>query len=374
VEDRVVRGAFPAAPAVTRRRGVARALTRADIPAVASMFGRVFRDSAGERALALGRDLEQVFLAHPYYEPATGSLVMERHDGQLGGFLGIIPIPVVFDGASLRGSVMSTWMIRDPSQDRGAGVALIRAHLGRPGALSFVDTANSRSLSFARSLDMTVLTSHSLQWAKPLNYSGYLMLRAAGSIGLNGAALARWIQRPEALSRARPNAPSASRAVTPETFAEHFLRFARESRLRPDWTPEAIVWMLSVATRGGALGALKLREVFDEKGAVVGCHAFHATPGGRAVALQWLALETHEARVLKDFIAQARAESCVIAGGPSDPRLLRALFGLPNVFYRHTCATAVNSRMPEITAALLAGQGLIGGLMGDRWTPLSTET
>jgi hypothetical protein len=376
----VVASRSVSAPALVRRRGAVRAFKSDDLSAVAGMFIDVFRDRRGPRARELSRDLEEVFLAHPHYDPAASALVAEAHDGELTGFLGIIPVPFLFDGAPLSGSVMSTWMIRDPARDRGAGATLLRAHLNRSRALNLVDTANSRSLTFARSVKMTVLTSHSLQWAKPLNYSGYAVLRAAGALGFDGAALSAWARRPEDWTRRRasseidrPDSRSASRAITPDIFAERFLHFARDNRIRPDWTPEAIVWMLSIANRRAAMGALRLREVVDEGGAIVGCYAFHAVPGGRAIALQLLAREPHEALVLNDLIARARAENCVIVGGATDPRLLRALFGLRDIYYRHTCATAVNARLPEITSAILAGQGLIGGLIGDRWTPLTSE-
>ena len=49
------------------------------------------------------------------------------------------------------------------------------------------------------------------------------------------------------------------------------------------------------------------------------------------------------------------------------------LFGYKNVFFRYAGGTMVRSRIAEVTEAVRSGDIFIGGLMGDRWTRLSSD-
>jgi hypothetical protein len=147
----------PRGPAIGRRQDRVRPFAAADVAGVAEMFRDVFREPGDRSSLkmrALSRDLEEIFLGHPYYDAAAPALILERHDGQIGGFLGVVPIPFKLEGVSLFGGALSTWMIRDPKVDTGAGAKLLRARLNGPAALTLIDTANSQSLTFARSLNI----------------------------------------------------------------------------------------------------------------------------------------------------------------------------------------------------------------------------
>ena len=46
---------------------------------------------------------------------------------------------------------------------------------------------------------------------------------------------------------------------------------------------------------------------------------------------------------------------------------------IPGVFHRHTCSTVIKTSNAALAQAMLAGEGVLGGLVGDAWTPLATE-
>jgi hypothetical protein len=368
-------------PAILARRHRVRSLSRRDLPQVAAMFLVVFRERSDAESAALSRDLETIFIEHPHYEESTSSLIYERHDGEIGGFLGSIPMRMDFMGRRRLGSVMSTWMVGDRSRDPRAGAMLMRSHLERRHAFTLVDTANRTSLEFAESLKISVLAAHSLQWIKPLNYCGYAMssLRAASS--------SRALRALTHMARASENGfrrmkgersrdgleERTSRTIDADTFARHFLSLVQGYRLRPDWSADFVSWLLSQSSRRKGLGRLWLGEVSDHRGVIIGCYAYHVTSRGRAVVLQILARRYCEGDVLRALIAHARSGGCVVVCGSTNPRLLEGLLQIPDVFYRHTCSTGVKVRQPELLDSFSMGDALVGGLVGDSWMPLTSE-
>jgi len=133
------------------------------------------------------------------------------------------------------------------------------------------------------------------------------------------------------------------------------------------------LWLLSQSSQRLGLGHLRFREVADPTGLVVGCYAYHVTSRGRAVVLQILARRNAEAGVLRALFTDATNDDCVVVCGSTNHRLLEGLLRIPNVYYRHTCTTGVKALQPEMLNAFLAGEALVGGLVGDSWMPLTSE-
>jgi len=369
-------------PPVLLRRPRVRALDAGDLGQVAGIFRGVFRKRSEAGSQALERDLSACFLEHPHYEEATCSLVYERPTGEIGGFFGAMPLRVNFMGARDLGSVMSTWMVSDRARDARAGAMLAQAHFKRPHACMFVDTANNVALGFASSTRMAVLPSDSLQWVKPLSYLGYAVSSLGRRIpGRPLEALSNGAERTESFFRRVTGkaaegfeADCAFRPVTSENFSLLFLELVQNYRLRPDWTAEFLQWMLSICGRRPNMGPLRLCEVIDRAGRPIGGYAFHITPMRRAMVLQIVANRGAEIHVLQALIEDARQQRCVAVCGAANRRLIESLFRIPNVFYRHTCTTAARTRQPEMMLAVHEGDALVGGLVGDSWLPLTSES
>ncbi|TIW01700.1 MAG: hypothetical protein E5V74_13615, partial [Mesorhizobium sp.] len=108
-------------------------------------------------------------------------------------------------------------------------------------------------------------------------------------------------------------------------------------------------------------------------GKMVGCHAFYAQAGGIANLLQIQAPGPHWGATLDGLIAAAREMGCVGITGQTQGRFLPHLFGYNRLFFRYAGGTMVRSRIAEVAEAVRAGDIFIGGLMGDRWTRLSSD-
>src|SRR5262245_27600772 len=75
-----------------------RACTPEDIPAVAELFQKTFRDPGKAAPASLQSYLLDLFLRHPWYEPELAPRVYVTDDGKIGGFIGILPLRMTFRG------------------------------------------------------------------------------------------------------------------------------------------------------------------------------------------------------------------------------------------------------------------------------------
>jgi hypothetical protein len=324
--------------------------------------------------------MRRILVEHPDSADRTASLVFERSDGDIGGLLGLVPIPMLFDGRPISTAALSTWMVEDRARDPEAGALLLRAHLKRGLDAAIADTVNRISLDFQMQLNMKFAVANSLQWVRPLSYAGYAAATAARRAGLHGvdrltSAAARsesWALRMFGRNGEEPQG-CESRACTREEFASAWIELIGNRRLRPDWSAGRVDWLLQQADRRPSLGPLHYRLMFDYRNDLSGCAAYHIGPGRRGVALSVVARSSHEEDVLRAMFADAREKGCVVVCGPADPQLMEGFARIPGVFHRHTCSTLVKTGNPDLAQAMLAGEGVLGGLVGDAWTPLATE-
>lgn len=73
-----------------------RPLERDDISAIAEMFQRILRKGRGPAPLGAREYLETLFLDPPYRDDDIHSLVHLREDGTVNGFMGVLPMPFVY--------------------------------------------------------------------------------------------------------------------------------------------------------------------------------------------------------------------------------------------------------------------------------------
>ena len=152
-----------------------RPLCAADIPSVASLFQRIFMRRSGAAPETLGAYLKSLFLDHPDYDPNIASQVYARGDGTLAGFIGVLPLPLSFDGTTRRGAICGSLMVDGHAEDPTAGARLIRAFLSGPQDISLSETANQTSEAMWRKLRGTILPAYSLEWVRVFRPAGFLV-------------------------------------------------------------------------------------------------------------------------------------------------------------------------------------------------------
>ena len=106
---------------------------------------------------------------------------------------------------------------------------------------------------------------------------------------------------------------------------------------------------------------------------MLGCYAFYGQGGDMASLLQIQSSGSHWRTTLDGLVAAAWGMGCVGITGQTQSRFMPQLFGYKNLFFRYAGGTMVRSRIAEVTEAVRSGDIFIGGVVGDRWTRLSSD-
>lgn len=354
--------------------GSVRAVSRDDLPAVADLFARTFRPGAGRAGPEAAAYLDRLFVAPLAREPEIASLVHCDPRGAVTGFLGVIAMPFVVDGAPRRAAICGSLMASERESDPFAGAKLLRAFLAGPQDVSLSETANAVSQGMWRRLRGTILPEYSLEWLRvfrpaafALSFAGLrrpALLRAAplarpldalaGRLGAFGAP-------PEAQARVEPLADDAALGALLE-------RFTAPCAARPDWAALDLHAMLADARRKSRFGAMKACVALRGE-APVGVFVYHAKPGGVGHVLQIAAAPGQTETVLDALFRHAWSEGLAGLRGRTQPALLASML-TRGCHFTHRAASLVHARDPAILARFVEGAAFFNGLAGESWTRL----
>ncbi|MER8695203.1 hypothetical protein NKI77_03405 [Mesorhizobium opportunistum] len=367
------------------QHGSVRPLAAEDLERVAALFLAKFRRRRHLRDRAVAETA--AYMREIYLDPAgqsgpSNALVQINPQGDLGGFLGVLKARYELNGTTLKAAIIGPLMA-DPGTDHGsAGPQLLRVLHQGEFDLYLTDSANRVSLAFARPMKYQLLPVHCLGWTCIFRPAAM----AAAMLHRRWPGLPRLILDPgarafDALAKRRfgsPIQPSSSHRVHHEPmdaaqFAERLPGLLSDYALRPRWENGELPRLLTLAAEKRADGPLHFGGTYDETGKMLGCHAFYGQAGGIANLLQIQASGSHWGATLDGLVAAAWDLGCVGITGQTQSRFMPQLFGYRNVFFRYAGGTMVRSRIAEVTEAVRSGDIFIGGLMGDRWTRLSSD-
>lgn len=376
-----------AAPSVLEtRHGSVRPLAAEDLESVAALFLAKFRQRRRhllDRAIAETAEYMREIYLDPAGQPGeSNALVQINPQGRLGGFLGVLKARYELNGTALNAAIIGPLM-SDPGTDHGsAGPQLLRALNQGKFDVQLTDSANRTSLAFARPMKYQLLPVHCLGWTCVFRPAAM----AAAALHRKWPGLPRLATDPcarafDVLAKGRFEHPvplSSSHRVHREPidaaqFAERLPTLLSDYSLRPSWKDGELTRLLALAAEKRADGPLHFGGTYDETGKMLGCYAFYGQAGGIANLLQIQASGSHWGATLDGLIAAAWDMGCAGITGQTQGRFMPQLFGYKNVFFRYAGGTMVRSRMAEVTEAVRSGDIFIGGLMGDRWTRLSSD-
>jgi hypothetical protein len=358
-----------------------RACTVDDIPAIAGMFQKAFRDTASVAPSSLESYLRELFLEHPWLDTEIASRVYIAPDGQIRGFIGVLPVRMSFHGKPVRAALASSLVVDNPARYPMAGARLLRSYLSGSQDLCISETSNPVARGMWERAGGYSIAEYSMEWLRPLRPAllGVALIEeffAVAKILRPLAALAdRMIARfvPD-LAWPAPAPPRiyASADVNDETLIEQIPRFAANYALRPDWDRDALAFFLRHAARKGRHGDLYRRMVYGRNQEPVGCYLYYGRPGQIAFVLQILARPESTGAVVASLLSHAEKLGCVGVRGRTQPQLLDALLGHRCAFLQRS-STTVHTSNTELLGAISSGDAFIIGLAGESWTRLIGE-
>jgi len=357
-----------------------RACTPDDMPAVAGLFQRTFRNGRVPAPASLTTYLRELYFAHPWRDPALASKVFVA-DGAVRGFIGILPLRLAFRGATMRAAVAGSLMVERPQENPLAGARLLRAYLSGPQDVSLSDSANAVSRGMWERLGGKSVPTQSMEWVRAFRpFATAVALAAeiapaarfARPIGAVADGIAGLFSRD--LFGLQPlEAAAADTEANDEELVRLIPELASAYEVRPAWDAPTLHWMLAHAADKNRHGPMVRRIVRGKDGRALGCYVYYGRRGGIAWVLQLLARPDAIGPVLDHLFASAFALGCVAVRGRSQARLLDPLQRRHCLFF-HRSATVVHSHDAELIAAIRGGEALVTGLSGDAWTRLIGDT
>ncbi|WP_434725728.1 hypothetical protein [Mesorhizobium sp. RIZ17] len=373
-------GKMAAPSALETQHGSVRPLAVEDLEHVAALFLRKFRHRRHLRDRAIAQTAD--YMRKLYLDgDESKALVQINPQGRLGGFMGVLKARYELNGTALNAAIIGPFMT-DSSTDHGwAGPQLLRTLHQGEFDLYLTDSANRTSLAFARPMKYQLLPVHCLEWTcvfRPGAMAAAMLRRKWP--GLPRLALDPGAKAFDALARKRfePSSQHSSQRIHREPidaarFAQQLPVLMTDYSLRPSWRDGELPRLLALAAEKRADGPLRFGGTYDETGKMLGCYAFYGQAGGIANLLQIQASGSLWGATLDALIAAARDMGCAGITGQTQSTVMPQLFNYNGLFFRYAGGTMVRSRIAEVREAVRAGDIFIGGLMGDRWTRLSSD-
>lgn len=355
--------------------GRLRPFQREDLPEVVALRRQAFRYSERERTERLVAYLERIFYDHPWADPELPSLVYEDERGRVAGFLGVIPRPLLFQGAPIRAAVATQLMVA--SESRGlVGRRLFRAFLAGPQDLSLSDTANDAARLLWESLGGSVSVTHSLTWTRALRpYRHYASRASSGGLARRLASLAaRPLLAVADACAARIGGPfrqqvppGATEPLDPAVMAATLARLVGPRALRPLYEDGSLGWLLEQAADKRQFGELRQRLVRGPRGEVAGWFLYYCDDGGVGQVLQVAAARSGQALVLRHLFYDAWRGGLAAVAGRVEPALAAELGAQRCRFERTGPWMLIHSQRTEIMHAIVCGAAFVSRLEGEWW-------
>ncbi|WEX74927.1 hypothetical protein PYH37_000238 [Sinorhizobium numidicum] len=361
-----------------------RPLTAGDIPAVAGLFQKIFRNSNAEPPIALVDYLRRLYLEAPGCDREIAPVVHVNGDGRISGFVGVNALPMTYKGRRLRAAICGSLMVEGRESDPLAGARLLKAFLAGPQDLSFSETASEVSAQMWTKLRGVALPQYSLDWVRIIRPAAFALDLVASRLRLTRALspLARTFDR-RYLTKMGPGelrwsgvpenrsayAALQVRDIDRHAFAALFGPLTAQFALQPDWAEGQLDHVLADAADKPEYGEPVFAAVTTRGGAPIGAFFYHAKPGGIARVLQIVARPGQAGPVIDCLIEHAAARGAAALRGRTQPALLEAMMGRRIAFF-HAASTVVHSRDEELVEAFRNSQGFMNGLAGEHWSRL----
>lgn len=361
-----------------------RPLEAADVPAVAGLFQRVFRNSEAAPPSALAAYLRQHYLEAPGCDPEIRPLVHVAAEGDISGFVGVNVLPVELGGRRLRAAICGSLMVERRGSDPMAGARLLKTFLAGPQDLSFSETASEVSAQMWTRLRGVALPEYSLDWIRIIRPAAFMLALASSRIGAARllAPLAGGVDR---YLRGRMQDNDLRWSGVPEAwhvkggfkvveidqagFAALVEPLTRQFALRPAWSDEQLAHIVAEAAEKPDYGEAVFASVSRPGGAPIGAFLYHLGRDGIARVLQILTSAGQAGPVIDCMIGHAAQRGAAGLRGRTQPALLEAMLGR-RIAFTHLASTVVHARDETLVKACQQGQAFLNGLSGEHWSRL----
>lgn len=358
--------------------GEIRRFEESHIPDVAALELKTFHNSTVRPPDRLLRYFQEIFFENPWRDEQLPSLVY-IHNGQIVGFLGVIPRRMQFRGDPIRVAATSQ-LIADRDRYRGfAGLELMRRLLSGPQDFSYVDGGTEDAYAVWTAAGGRVLPLYGLRWRRILRPARYFRSALGRSqnrtMGLLGSlATPVFALADTAISRSpyRAFQPPQSKLRATTASADELFDCVQEigwrEELRPAYERESFRWLIAQAAAATAQGRLRTAVLRSEKGQFAGSFVYYLKQRGISNVLQVHSRPRSIDQVLLALFRDAREQGAAALMGQAIPKYFLE-FGRRYCDFHYPCnGVIMHSRNPDIANCLLRGEAALSFLDGEWWT------
>jgi GNAT superfamily N-acetyltransferase len=347
-----------------------------DIPAVATLFERVYPDQHWASATAREAYFREILFDNPWRDLDLPSWIAEE-DGRIAGFAGVMPRRMVFRGRAIRVAVGCQFMV-DPYRRRGlTALQLARAALSGPQDLFIADGANDLSRQMWTALGGTAPLLYNLHWTRPLRPARFalsllqerralprLLMHVARPLSnladvLTARVLAGRLNRKEV--------DLAEEVLDVAAMLSHLPEVSNGNALRPEYDARSLAWLLEQTARKARHGTLRARAVLEGGRRLIGWYLYYVRAGQVGEVVQVAACNGSFDRVLQRLLAGAWRQGATAVHGRLDPRHIQELSDRHCWFRREGTWALVHSRHADLAAAIHEGNAFLSRLEGEWW-------
>jgi predicted N-acetyltransferase YhbS len=357
--------------------GHVRPFIETDIPSVARLHRTVFNTASradGASPDAYHAYFSDVFLSNPAQDPRLTSLVYEKDDGSIAGFLGVVPRRVTMNRRQFQAALSSQFIVDPQSRAAMIGVRLAKAFLEGPQDLSISDEASDTSRTIWEGLGGTTALLHSLHWTRPLQPARFALALLRGRprlaiLAVAAGPLAPLIDRiatrlPHShLYQTKPDV-SAVADLTEQTVLAYLPAFVRSGSLRVEYDEATLRWVLERAQRRRADDTFRAAVIRNDQ-RIIGWYLFHVDASRIANVLQIVADPAAISDVLDHLFYQAAEQGAVSVTGRLEPRFLQALSDKYCILHRRGPWVLLNARHQELLRSFESGEAMFSRLDGE---------
>ena len=354
-----------------------RTFTQNDIPQVAELYQRVFCGAVKSPLKPLAAYFDEVFFQNPWYDRNLSSLVYERDERNIVGFLGVIPRRLVMKGRSLRVAVSTQLMVENNNRNSLAGLKLLQAFFSGPQDLSLTDGANESSRRIWKTLGGVEIPIYSICWTRTLRPSrdavdalgkkqSLLQIFAVGY--KSSCRIKDSINSRIPHSRLSHSALHLSEAdLDIRTLLDNLPRLSRAVSLRPEYDHVLFEWLLGVAEKKKKHGPLLKRVLRNAEGKVEGWYVYYLNVGGTSQVLQLVTSPQSFSTVLEHLFSSVLRQGSTAVSGRLEPQYLHE-FSRQHCRFSAGSAVLVHTRDQELLKAICTGDTFLSRLDGEWWT------
>lgn len=362
-----------------RHPGSLRPMERRDIPAVSSLFSKIFRKRNIEAGADLQQYLEATFFGSPLYSPEHGSVVYDDGAGGIASAILALPMEFSIHGRRTVGKLLCAFMSDGKAGAVGAA-CLARAMRAARQDMCFSDNSSPVSADHWVAGGGVVLPIQSLEWQRSFRPVTSGAIRASRQFPALGSRMLLGVLGAvdRVLRRRRPSVKPAraSGCATTVIGASEFIGCARPMMerfsVRPVWSTEEFDWLVGIAAKNQSLGDVHFRKVTAD-GRAIGVFVFLGKANRTATVLNVLCQPGREFEVTAEMFACLDREGYAQAVGAAQPFLMNAISRQRWLTFRHRGYFCMVTRHGDLKEAALRNDLYIGGLASESWSRLLTD-